>query len=109
MWCFDFDGPGEPGSLPEELICSLLALTLRYLHEQDQGQHYADDARTLIMLRIANGTVELATIESLCLLSYSSFIGTSTPRNGQAVWKVIVTKWYVPLSQMAIHTSDSST
>ncbi|OOF98450.1 hypothetical protein ASPCADRAFT_142691 [Aspergillus carbonarius ITEM 5010] len=26
------------------------------------------------MLRIANGTVELATIESLCLLSYSSFI-----------------------------------
>ncbi|GLB11926.1 hypothetical protein AtubIFM57258_009200 [Aspergillus tubingensis] len=78
VWCFDFDGPGEPGSLPEELICSLLALTLRYLHEQEQGQHYADDARTLIMLRIANGTVELATIESLCLLSYSSFIDGNT-------------------------------
>ncbi|PYH73216.1 putative C6 transcription factor [Aspergillus vadensis CBS 113365] len=78
VWCFDFDGPGEPGSLPEELICSLLALTLRYLHEQEQGQHYADDARTLIMLRVANGTVELATIESLCLLSYSSFIDGNT-------------------------------
>ncbi|RAK95220.1 putative C6 transcription factor [Aspergillus ibericus CBS 121593] len=74
VWCFDFDGPGEPGSLPEELISSLLALTLRYLQEPDQGQHYADNAKTIIMLRIANGTVELATIESLCLLSYSSFI-----------------------------------
>lgn len=27
------------------------------------------------MLRMANGTVELETIESLCLLSYSSFLG----------------------------------
>lgn len=37
--------------------------------------HYGDSARTLVMLRIANGTVELETIESLCLLSYSSFLG----------------------------------
>lgn len=29
------------------------------------------------MLRMANGTVELETIESLCLLSYSSFLGMS--------------------------------
>lgn len=27
------------------------------------------------MLRIANGTVELETLESLCLLSYSFFMG----------------------------------
>lgn len=40
-------------------------------------QHYGDTARTLVMLRIANGSVELETLESLCLLSYSSFLGTS--------------------------------
>lgn len=27
------------------------------------------------MLRIANGTVDLPTIESLCLLAYSAFMG----------------------------------
>lgn len=31
------------------------------------------------MLRIANGTVELETLESLCLLSYSFFMGMVFP------------------------------
>ena len=31
------------------------------------------------MLRVANGTVDLETMESLCLLSYLSFVGMSTP------------------------------
>lgn len=38
-------------------------------------QIHGENAKTLIMLRIANGSVEITTIESLCLLSYSSFIG----------------------------------
>ena len=36
------------------------------------------DVRGLILMQVANGTVDLPTIESLCLLSYSSFIGKSS-------------------------------
>lgn len=57
---------------PEELVCSIFALTSRFLRES--GDRYADSAKSLIMLRIANGTVELVTIESICLLAYSAFI-----------------------------------
>lgn len=53
----------------------MLALTSRFLRDRSQTQKYGETARRLIMLRIANGTVELETIESLCLLSYSFFIG----------------------------------
>lgn len=42
---------------------------------RERLQQYNVNAKRLIMLRIANGTVELSTIESLCLLSYSAFIG----------------------------------
>ncbi|KAJ5084915.1 transcriptional regulator family: Fungal Specific TF [Penicillium alfredii] len=74
IWCFDRDELRDQSCLSEELVCSILALTSRFSREQDQFQHYGDSARSLIMLRMANGTVELETIESLCLLSYSSFI-----------------------------------
>ncbi|KAL4914515.1 hypothetical protein BDW62DRAFT_190270 [Aspergillus aurantiobrunneus] len=74
VWCLNIKELGNIESLPEELICSILALTTRFLRESEDGQRYADSAKSLIMLRIANGTVELATIESLCLLAYSSFI-----------------------------------
>lgn len=63
------------GSLPEELAYSVLALTARFSDKRDQMQLWANSAKSLVMLRIANGTVNLTTIESLCLLSYSSFIG----------------------------------
>jgi hypothetical protein len=75
VWCFNFEEHGDLESLPEELICSILALTARFSHEGEHGQHHADTAKSLIMLRIANGSVELSTIEALCLLAYSSFIG----------------------------------
>ncbi|GIK07275.1 hypothetical protein Aspvir_002933 [Aspergillus viridinutans] len=74
VWCFNFEEYGDLESLPEELICSILALTARFSHDGEHGQHHADTAKSLIMLRIANGTVELSTIEALCLLAYSSFI-----------------------------------
>jgi hypothetical protein len=58
---------------------SILALTSRFSDKRDQVQVYSDSAKTLVMLHIANGMVELTTIESLCLLSYSSFIGKYVP------------------------------
>ncbi|KAK1763777.1 L-pipecolate oxidase [Phialemonium atrogriseum] len=76
IWCFEREELGDYGSIPEELASSILALTSRFSEkrERDLVQLYGNNAKTLIMLRIANGTVDLTTIESLCLLSYSSFM-----------------------------------
>ncbi|KAJ5683557.1 hypothetical protein N7462_006722 [Penicillium macrosclerotiorum] len=74
IWCFDREEVKETSYISEELVCSILTLTSRFSQERDELQHYGDSARTLVMLRIANGTVELETIESLCLLSFSSFL-----------------------------------
>ncbi|CAI7614397.1 unnamed protein product [Penicillium manginii] len=74
IWCFDREEVKDPSHVSEELACSIITLTSRFSQERDELIHYGDSARTLVMLRIANGTVELETIESLCLLSYSSFL-----------------------------------
>lgn len=76
IWCFEREEVKDPSYISEELVCSILTLTARFSQERDELQHYGDTARTLIMLRIANGSVELETLESMCLLSYSSFLGT---------------------------------
>lgn len=76
IWCFDRDEVGDYGALPEELTCSILALTARFSQMREKMQLYGSNARKLIMLRIADSTVDITTIESLCLLAYSSFIGT---------------------------------
>lgn len=75
IWCFNREEVKDPSYISEELVCSILTLTSRFSQERDEMLHYGDTARTLVMLRIANGTVELETIESLCLLAYSSFLG----------------------------------
>ncbi|KAI1369768.1 hypothetical protein F5Y08DRAFT_324947 [Xylaria arbuscula] len=74
LWCFERDDINNYSSLPHELVCSILCLTARFSNKRDQLQLYGHNVRPLIMLRIANGTVVLETIESLCLLSYSFFI-----------------------------------
>ncbi|EPS29317.1 hypothetical protein PDE_04266 [Penicillium oxalicum 114-2] len=74
IWCFDREEVKDTSYISEELVCSILTLTARFSTEREELLHYGDSARTLVMLRIANGTVELETIESLCLLSYSSFL-----------------------------------
>ncbi|KAJ5092975.1 hypothetical protein N7456_008836 [Penicillium angulare] len=74
IWCFDREEVKDPSYISEELVCSIITLTARFSQDRDEIQQYGDTARTLVMLRIANGTVELETIESLCLLSYSAFL-----------------------------------
>ncbi|OAG44726.1 hypothetical protein AYO21_01216 [Fonsecaea monophora] len=64
IWCFGREDIGDHSSLPEELACSILALTSRFPPKCDQMQRYGKNARSLIMLRIANGTVDLTTIEN---------------------------------------------
>ncbi|KAI1856552.1 hypothetical protein JX265_011511 [Neoarthrinium moseri] len=79
IWCFEREEVRDYGSLPDELICSILAVTSRFFPKSNVSQTYGNNARRLIMLRIADGSVALTTIESLCLLSYSSFIDGNIP------------------------------
>ncbi|OAQ75647.1 fungal specific transcription factor [Purpureocillium lilacinum] len=74
IWCFSREDVSDYGTLPGELACSIMVLTSRFSEKRDQLQLYSDSAKHLVMLRLASGTVDLTTIESLCLLSYSSFI-----------------------------------
>ncbi|KFG78040.1 hypothetical protein MANI_006712 [Metarhizium anisopliae] len=74
IWCFERDEVSDIGSLTDELACSILAVTSRFSRRRDELQVYGDNARSMIMARVANGSVGLATIESLCILCYSSFI-----------------------------------
>ncbi|KAI0483682.1 hypothetical protein F4859DRAFT_408659 [Xylaria cf. heliscus] len=74
IWCFEREDVSNYSSLPHELVCSILCLTSRFSNNRDRLQLYGHNVRPLIMLRIANGTVALETIESLCLLSYSFFL-----------------------------------
>lgn len=75
IWCFEREDVSDCAFLPEELAFAVLALTARFTEKREQAALHGENAKSLIMLRIANGTVDLTTIESLCLLSYSSFIG----------------------------------
>ncbi|KAE8142486.1 hypothetical protein BDV38DRAFT_294359 [Aspergillus pseudotamarii] len=73
IWCFDREDIENYSQISLEVAYSILELTSRFSRQRDQSG-YGDSARCSIMLRIANGTVELETIECLCLLSYSAFI-----------------------------------
>lgn len=76
IWCFNRQDLGYNTEISRELTYSILELTARFSRDRDhEPQHYGESARWSIMLRVANDTVELETIESLCLLSYSAFIG----------------------------------
>lgn len=94
IWCFDHEEVKDPTYMSEELVCSILTLTSRFSQERDEMQHFGDTARTLVMLRIANGTVDLETSESLCLLAYSSFLGISGSFTSPGVIETLTeTRW----------------
>lgn len=78
IWCFDRQELEQNAELPSEVVYSILELTARFSQRQE-SICYGESARWSIMLRVANGTVQLESIESLCLLSYSAFIGTISP------------------------------
>ena len=76
IWCFNRQDLGYNTKISKELIYSVLELTAQFSWDcNHEPQHYSESAKWSIMLHVANDTVELETIESLCLLSYSAFIG----------------------------------
>ncbi|KAJ9199138.1 transcriptional regulator family: Fungal Specific TF [Paecilomyces variotii] len=85
LWLFDDNDIPSLVNCTEELIFSLLALAARYSsHAYFDGQSqvfahkYGEIARGLIMFRIAQGTVKLTTIQSLCLLALANFVALDT-------------------------------
>lgn len=76
IWLFNESDVEDWNAVPNELTFSLLTLTSRFLPGNNQSvSSYLTNARSLVMMRIADGNVDIATIESLCLLSYSFFLG----------------------------------
>lgn len=80
IWCFEREETKDPATISGELACSILALTARFSHKGDRLLRHGRMAKSWVMFHVTNGTVKLETIESLCLLSYSSFIGMRRPR-----------------------------
>ncbi|KAL4789406.1 hypothetical protein BDV19DRAFT_397065 [Aspergillus venezuelensis] len=73
IWCFDRHDIENNPETSTEILYSILELTARFSRDCD-SQRYGKNAKWSIMLRMANDTIELESIESLCLLSYSAFI-----------------------------------
>ena len=69
------------GDRNPELILSILALALRYTDERVVGRKdhevtgYVEAARKIVSKKVFHGTVELSTIQSLCILALVDFTG----------------------------------
>lgn len=83
LWLFEREELSIPGEISEELVFALLALTVRFSvtpffegrSHQEISRKYGEVSRGHIMFRIAQGTVQMSTIQSLCLLSFANFTG----------------------------------
>ena len=86
LWLFDRSDLSTPGSCNEETLLALMAISVPYLSStqlqgprEEWSRHYAQLAREKVMLRVAQGNVDLSTIQSLCMLAYANFIGIEYP------------------------------
>lgn len=82
LWVFEPEDLSFPENCSQEVLFAVLSLASRYstltLTPDELAQtisKYSQAARNLIISKIANGTVDLATLQSLCILSFSNFVG----------------------------------
>ncbi|RDW84493.1 hypothetical protein BP6252_02083 [Coleophoma cylindrospora] len=75
------------GDRDSEVMFAILALTIRFSEDSpfygDCGElaaGYAEAARVIVMQSVSQGTVELSTLQSLCLLSLIDFSNGNTQR-----------------------------
>ncbi|KAL1964457.1 hypothetical protein VTN77DRAFT_6883 [Rasamsonia byssochlamydoides] len=85
LWLFNRDELLAPEECCEEVIFAILALTVRFSNRpffkgqsEQLAQRYAEASRGLIIAKIAQGTVQLSTIQSLCLLAFANFVAKDT-------------------------------
>lgn len=81
LWLLDPDDLLNPAQCRSEVIFGVLSLALRYSSSSflegrvDQlCRHYAEAARSYAMLRVAQGSVNLSTLQSLCLVALAEYI-----------------------------------
>ncbi|KIX07126.1 uncharacterized protein Z518_05103 [Rhinocladiella mackenziei CBS 650.93] len=79
LWLFDPADALSPDSC-EELVFAVLGLSVQYAPDDFVGaqiqapEAYNAAARSLIMLRMANATVNFSTLQALCLLAFSNLV-----------------------------------
>lgn len=84
-----FHSPSFLGSLEDrdpEVVFAVLALASRFSDQpsfredhEDQVEHLLESARAIVSKRVLRGTVEMSTIQSLCLMSLVDFTSMSPP------------------------------
>lgn len=81
LWLFDPEYMPTPEKCRSEVIFGILSLALRYSNNpfvegrKDQiCRKYAEAAASYSMLRITQGTVDLSTMQSLCLIALAEYI-----------------------------------
>jgi hypothetical protein len=82
LWLFDPDNLLIPEKCRSEVVFGMLSLALRYSSNpflegriDQMCRQYAEAARGYAMFRVAQGTVNLSTIQSLCLIALAEYIG----------------------------------
>ena len=82
LWLVDRNDLADLEECCEEIVLSLLALSLRYSRHpffergsEAMSNKYAQLAREHIMFRIAQGKIALSTIQGLCMLAFANFLG----------------------------------
>jgi len=82
LWLLDPEDLASPETCRNEILFGVLTLALPYsdnpLIERRKDQmcrQYAESARGLVMFRIAQGSVDLSTMQSLCLIALAEYIG----------------------------------
>ena len=85
LWLFDVDDFLIPEKSRSEVIFGILCLALRYSSNpflegrtDKLCRHYAEAARSYAMFRISQGTVDLSTIQTFCLIALAEYIGENT-------------------------------
>lgn len=82
LWLFDPDDLLLPEKCRSEVVFGILSLALRYSSNpflegrtDQMCRQYAEAARSYAMFRVAQGTVNLSTMQSLCLIALAEYIG----------------------------------
>lgn len=75
IWLFDPIKSGDYSEVADEIALAVLALAMHFGSAKSSYKKQLINARKLVMLQIANGSVRLSTIEALCLISLSCFLG----------------------------------
>ncbi|RSM04575.1 hypothetical protein CEP52_006724 [Fusarium oligoseptatum] len=87
LWLFERESPPTPDS-SVELICIILALSVTYNESgfSDTGLRspvsYSNTTRRLVMLKVAEGTIDLQSVQALCLLAFFNLLSGDVPLAG---------------------------